>query len=233
MEKKSERLEVRLGYQEKQNFADACDLQGDTPSNAIRRFIKGYVKRTDSDILDTKWRKSAKRKFFPIIFASGLLAVLASATYAMVLIGTPPDADTLFSIRDFNGDEELSSSELGLPKSSNGHPNGIMRVLDIDASDTLSRAEFVIEGRMIFALNKNYNPSEENKSKATLVEFVFSKDHTSFNTFDDATINADGLDRLVIWPEEGGPIVFEGRVEISMGVENNTFYSDTVIQHKK
>jgi len=38
MEKKSERLEVRLGYEEKQDFTEACENQGDTPSGAIRRF---------------------------------------------------------------------------------------------------------------------------------------------------------------------------------------------------
>jgi len=43
MEKKSERLEVRLGYEEKQTFTEACENQGDTPSGAVRRFINGYV----------------------------------------------------------------------------------------------------------------------------------------------------------------------------------------------
>ena len=50
-EKKSERLEVRLDYQEKQNFVDACDTQEDTPSGAVRRFIKRYVRRSDKDLL--------------------------------------------------------------------------------------------------------------------------------------------------------------------------------------
>ena len=50
-EKKSERLEVRLGYREKGAFVEACEMQGDTPSGAVRRFISGYVRRADGDIL--------------------------------------------------------------------------------------------------------------------------------------------------------------------------------------
>lgn len=61
-EKKSERLEVRLGYQEKQNFVEACDTQGDTPSGAVRRFIRGYVRRSDDDLLSSAWRGAAKRR---------------------------------------------------------------------------------------------------------------------------------------------------------------------------
>lgn len=55
-EKKSERLEVRLGYQEKTNFVEACETQGDTPSFALRRFIRGYVRRADADLFASAWR---------------------------------------------------------------------------------------------------------------------------------------------------------------------------------
>jgi len=62
-EKKSERLEVRLGFQEKSDFVDACETQGDTPSSAMRRFIRGYVRRADADLLASAWRGLGKQKY--------------------------------------------------------------------------------------------------------------------------------------------------------------------------
>lgn len=71
-EKKSERLEVRLGYQEKSNFVDACETQGDTPSSAMRRFIRGYVRRADADLLASAWRRLGKQKY---ILPAGITAL--------------------------------------------------------------------------------------------------------------------------------------------------------------
>lgn len=64
-EKKSERMEIRLGHLEKQGFLEACHTQGDTPSEALRRFIEGYTRRANSDL-----RASAFRE----LRQSGLLA---------------------------------------------------------------------------------------------------------------------------------------------------------------
>lgn len=60
-EKKSERLEVRLGYQEKSEFVEACDTQGDTPSSALRRFIAGYTKRADGELMGEAQRRLMRR----------------------------------------------------------------------------------------------------------------------------------------------------------------------------
>ena len=71
-EKKSERLEVRLGFQEKSEFVEACETQGDTPSSALRRFIRGYVRRADADLFASAWRGVGKRKF---ILSAGITAL--------------------------------------------------------------------------------------------------------------------------------------------------------------
>ena len=78
MEKKSERLEVRLGYQEKQTFTEACENQGDTPSGAVRRFINGYVRRSDEDVLSSAWRGAARRRAWkPVAFLAIFVAIAA------------------------------------------------------------------------------------------------------------------------------------------------------------
>jgi hypothetical protein len=77
-EKKSERLEVRLGFQEKTDFVDACDTQGDTPSSALRRFISGYIKRSDGDLMGAAQRRLLRRYGFTaaVIGAVGLVAAV-------------------------------------------------------------------------------------------------------------------------------------------------------------
>lgn len=100
MEKKSERLEVRLGYQEKQTFTEACENQGDTPSGAVRRFINGYVRRSDADVLSSAWRGAAKRRGWkPVMFVAIFAAVVGAF---MWLVEQKPfvSDDTIFSVRD-------------------------------------------------------------------------------------------------------------------------------------
>lgn len=233
LEKKSERLEVRLGYQEKQNFTEACDLQGDTPSGAVRRFINGYVRRSDGDVIASALRGSAKRKLLPALAAAGLLAIFSAGIYAALTTFNQPSEGEIFAFRDLNKDGELDYSEHAVPPGRNDSPNGVMRVLDIDASGTISRAEFVRKGRMVYMLGEDQVDvaPDGKKYPANLVEFKFTKKRAVTSTYLGATINASGLDRLVIWPLDGGPIVLDGRVEIASGIEDIEFQSDTVIQH--
>lgn len=220
MEKKSERLEVRLGYQEKQNFNEACELQGDTPSGAIRRFISGYVRRSDGDVLSTAWREAATRRGWkPLIFLLGASAILATF-WAMSQNYTAASDDAIFTERDRNNDGQLEYAELGLPPGLNGAPNGLMRVLDLDASGTVSRAEFLREGRMVYTATGQR--SDDNRTETdqgpTLVEFKFSKERLQSGTYVGDVINANGIDRLVIWPANGSPTVMESPDEITAGL---------------
>lgn len=80
-EKKSERLEVRLGYQEKTEFVEACDTQGDTPSSALRRFIRGYTKRADGELMGEAQRRLLRR--YGITATVACAAGLGVAVFAM------------------------------------------------------------------------------------------------------------------------------------------------------
>jgi len=226
-EKKSERLEVRLGYQEKQNFVEACDTQGDTPSGAVRRFIKGYVRRSDEDVLQSAWRGAAKRRSLrPAILA--LIFIGIASLFWGVSQRSPVMSDAeIFSARDINGDGELEYAEHATPPGLNGAPNGVLRVLDLDGSGTISRAEFVQEGRMVYLVSDERSATS-NERGMNLVEFKFTKETSQSNRYEGATINAKGLDRLVIWPLKGAPSVFEGEVSIAIELENIEFQADTV-----
>jgi len=233
MEKKSERLEVRLGYEEKQTFTEACENQGDTPSGAVRRFINGYVRRSDADLLSSAWRGAAKRRGRrPLAFAAIFLAV--GGAFWMLSQHLPIQSDeAIFSARDINGDGQLEYSEHAIPPGLNGAPNGVMRVLDLDASGTISRAEFTRKGRMVYVLGDGTaSASSEEEAGASLVEFEFTKERAKTGTYVGAEINAQDLDRLVIWPDDGAPTVLEGEVDIAMGITGIELKSDTVITRK-
>lgn len=233
MEKKSERLEVRLGYQEKQDFTQACDLQGDTPSGAIRRFMNGYVKRSDRDVLASVWRQSGRRKILPMILALGVICAFAGIYILSLNSPSKATADEIFEFRDRNGDGELEYSEHGLPPEINGEPNGVLKVLDLDSSGTISRAEFVDKGKMVFA---RATPGQVKKDpRMTLVEFEFWKEKADSGTYSNAKVNAYGIDRLVVWPEEDGkgPVIVEGRVEIQSGLDGELNFTGDIITHHK
>jgi hypothetical protein len=228
-EKKSERLEVRLGYQEKQNFVEACDTQGDTPSGAVRRFIKGYVRRSDEDVLQSAWRGAAKRRSKrPIIFIVALISIAIAGLFWGVSQRSPVlSNNVIFSLRDINNDGQLEYAEHGIPPGLNDAPNGVMRVLDLDASGTISRSEFLQEGRMVYFVHDETSAGSNEKGM-NLVEFKFTKETSLSNRFEGAKINAKGLDRLVIWPLAGAPRVFEGEVNIVTGLETIEFQADSV-----
>jgi len=216
-EKKSERLEVRLGYQEKSNFVDACDTQGDTPSSALRRFIRGYVRRADADVLSTAWRGVTRRRGLGLAACAGLIVVILSG--ALVAFNRPPAKLTdseIFAARDLNGNGELEENEHGLPGTDEGEGNGVMRVLDLDWSGTISRAEFVATGRMLFALHileEGVLPASN--PAMTLVQFTFAKNETRSGIFEVSGINAGEMDRFVIWYADNTNTVFEGGVAIN------------------
>ena len=72
-EKKSERLDIRVSHKKKMEFAEACADQGDTPSNAIRRFITSYIRRAKNDDLKAflqkmKWKRSAGALTYFLVF---------------------------------------------------------------------------------------------------------------------------------------------------------------------
>ncbi len=241
-EKKSERLEVRLGFQEKSDFVEACETQGDTPSSALRRFIRGYVRRADADLLASAWRRTIGKRKAPLVL--GVTGVLALGVIAWagihIFANTTLSDDAIFSARDWNNDGVLQASEHGLPNGPEDQPNGVLKVLDLDASGTISREEFVARGRMVFAVAPDNGALvKADDPRSTFVEFEFRIDGTQSNTFRNSIVNAGDLDRLVIWNTDGTNLIFEKDVAIrSDGTfeimsETATFPSSMTVETKE
>jgi len=222
MEKKSERLEVRLGYEEKQTFAEACENQGDTPSGAVRRFINGYVRRSDEDVLSSAWRGAAKRRGWkPAVFV-GVFTAIGAVFWGLSNWVPSMTDDAIFYARDINGDGQLEYSEHGLAPSFDGSPNGVLRVLDLDGSGTISRKEFIAKGRMVYAIESKPDTvigSEGETVAMTMVEFDIMAERITSGTYQGAVINAGELDRLVVWYSDGSNSVWEGSVDIDAEAE--------------
>ena len=231
MEKKSERLEVRLGFEEKQTFTEACENQGDTPSGAVRRFINGYVRRSDEDVLSSAWRGAARRRAWKPLAFVAVFATIAAVFWGLSNRVPVMTDDAIFSARDINGDGQLEYSEHGIPPGLNDTPNGVMRVLDLDASGTISREEFVQKGRMVYVIEDADDVvigREGETVPMNMVEFKIGVEGVRSGTYKNAIINAEELDRLVIWYGDGTNSVFEGSIEISTGPEGLVVTSDTV-----
>ena len=149
-EKKSERMEVRLGHQEKQAFVDACDLQGDTPSGAVRRFISGYTKRADGDVMGEANRRLMRRYGVGAAAALVLVAGLGGTVFwAASANASRFMTQSEFAALDLDGNGSLAGDELG-PRA-----DDLLRVLDIDGTPGVQFAEAISEGRMAYMLGSS------------------------------------------------------------------------------
>ncbi len=216
MEKKSERLEVRLGYREKQDFVEACDLQGDNPSGAIRRFINGYVKRSDGDVLASAWRGSARRKLLPkFIFGVTVLAAAGLLSWTAYNHLTRTSDSDVFAVRDRNNDGQLKGDELGYAELA----EQFLRIMDVDNSGGIDLNEFQANGKMAYVLSGAKDGADRHKPRsnqsAYLIKFDIQPERTKSGTYSLGGFQK-GLERVVFWHDGGGVTVMEGPVDIEL-----------------
>ncbi|MBL4787807.1 MAG: hypothetical protein JKY60_01715 [Kordiimonadaceae bacterium] len=103
-EKKSETLEVRLGYRKKTAFMAACKTEGKTASAVVRNFIDGYLDKNNSAFV--RIVGDHKRK----IAAVGTVGLLA-LTFASVTAPSSAGATMLMRIMDTNHDGVISLAD--------------------------------------------------------------------------------------------------------------------------
>lgn len=174
-EKKSERIEIRVGFDEKTSFVDACDSQGDTPSGALRRFIKGYVRRAKGDILGEANRRLLRRYGvvagvgFASLFILGLgISAMHESENARIVeamadygpLQSPEATSPVTTDRSDPGPELQANDFVRWDSDGNGilivgeilpNDNHLHRVLDLDGNG-ISIDEFWAKGRMIYAV---------------------------------------------------------------------------------
>jgi hypothetical protein len=157
-EKKSERLEIRLSYTKKQAFLEACETQGDQPSDALRRFIQSYTRRAQADHVDFTVKNVLSRFRWPLIGGVLTMAILTAAllhkpSEPLVLPHNgpilsaksgdfPPINYNLFAQYDANKNGVLDLGEIG------ERDTHLHRVLNLDGEAGIAPSEFFGKGRM-------------------------------------------------------------------------------------
>ncbi len=166
-EKKSERLEVRLPYSKKQAFVEACEQQSDTPSNAIRRFISSYIRRSDNDTLG-HWAGSVKRKLLPV--GAMTVAAIGVMSLAYWQLGGGPQTDAieheaLYKSYDINGNDVIDIGEI----TSQDNEKQLFEVLDLNGDNAIDRDEFIAEGDVAWMYKKN-DPQLDDENNSVVTE---------------------------------------------------------------
>jgi hypothetical protein len=147
-EKKSETIEIRLPYSQKQAFMEACREQGVTASDTLRRLIAQELEAASPP-------EKARRTFTMTIKDNPLKAAAGAAGAALTAAlfggGVSMAEDQVFSSYDRNADGVITYGEFaGLtqpraPAGSFGHER-IFEVMDQDGSQSLGPREFEGEG---------------------------------------------------------------------------------------
>ncbi|NRA29659.1 MAG: hypothetical protein HRU11_05290 [Parvularculaceae bacterium] len=106
-EKKSESLEIRLPYSQKQAFMEACRERGVTASDTLRQFIADDLDGLTQDTAEPVWSMTLKNN--PFKTAAGV----AATALAAAALGTSASVaeDDVFGRFDANSDNKVSYAE--------------------------------------------------------------------------------------------------------------------------
>ena len=152
-EKKSESLDIRLPYQQKQDFMAATKQQGETASQALRRFIADYIEEArlaeQPHPVQEISMTLARHRFKTIATAAGA----ALGVFSVTALPSAADANA-FDVLDKNKDGFLTEGEI-IP----GYDADIIEKLDTDGSGGVSQEELEALQR---ALEQAAQQAEEN-----------------------------------------------------------------------
>ncbi len=163
-EKKSESLDIRLPYEQKREFMEATRKQGETASQALRRFIADYIEEARltenpnpvQEITMTLARHRIKT-----------FATAASAAVGVFAFTAMPSAadDSVFAHLDKNSDGFITEGEI-LP----GNDADIIEKLDTDKSGGVSPAELKTGGTHIVINGKTSTEDGVTRKKVKVLK---------------------------------------------------------------
>ena len=154
-EKKSESLDIRLPYQQKQDFMAATRQNGETASQALRRFIADYVEDArlaeQTNPVQEISMTLARHRFKTLATAAG--AALGVFSLAALPSAADPNA---FDALDKNKDGVLTEGEIAP-----GYDALIIEALDTDGSGGVSQAELEAAGNRVAVENGTCDLSDD------------------------------------------------------------------------
>lgn len=173
-EKKSESLDIRLPYEQKREFMEATRKQGETASQALRRYIAAYIEEArlaeQPNTVQEITMTLARHRFKTIATAAGA----ALGVFSVSALPSAADS-TAFDALDKNKDGMITEGEI-LP----GQDADIIAKLDTDGSGGVSQAELEDAGNRI-VIKKTHEDGEEGgktvtKKTVKILEFSDDKD---------------------------------------------------------
>ncbi len=110
--KKSETLEVRISYDAKQAFMEACAARGLSASEAVRAFVEAYPEKRSRLALNSL-SKELNMLFTNLSLPLKISGAVAAAAVGSLALGAAPsaadsDKRAQFEKLDTNGDESVS-----------------------------------------------------------------------------------------------------------------------------
>lgn len=162
-EKKTDRLDVRLSHDKKQAFSEACENQGDTPSQAVRRFINSYIRRSNRDDLGAAIRGTTKGKGYFMV--GGIAAILAAIFFFPILLNVMSigmSKQELFAYYDYDNSGVIELGEISR------NDINLHRVLNIDGKPGISMEEFYTNGTMVWSFVEPDEIDTIEESRTTL-----------------------------------------------------------------
>ena len=165
-EKQTERIEVRLGVTQRDQFLAACKRAGDTPSDVLRAAMSSYIVKIQSAERKTLRQELTMKLIHNPLKTAGM-ALTSLAAFA--LIAAPSSADErLFKALDSNGDGVLTETDTApLEK--------VIFVLDKDGSDSITLDEF----RTIARYGRLFEPEKIKGKIDVSAKEIFVDNNTS------------------------------------------------------
>lgn len=158
-EKRSESLEIRLGYSSKQAFMEACREKGVTASEVIRAFVEDYPVKPKRRAWPNL-RLPIKEPVMNLSLVSLLSATLATSAIlpTQSAIGDEESPDVVFERLDADGDNRFQVTTLyelaGL------HPDGTFSQAMIDQVTTDFREAIAGQAEVIAASGQEFDYDE-------------------------------------------------------------------------
>lgn len=182
-EKKSESLDIRLPYQQKQEFMAATRQRGETASQALRRFIATYIEEArlaeHSNPVQEITMTLSKHRLKTLLTA----ASAAAGVFAFTAMPSAAD-DSAFAKLDANKDGVLTAGEIAP-----GADDEFFAILDKDGSGTITPDEFESEVKLVSVTRVNDSGEETEDGKNIRKEVkVFKISADGGDASDDHTI---------------------------------------------
>jgi Ca2+-binding EF-hand superfamily protein len=114
-EKKSETLELRIGWTEKQAFMEKCEAEGVAASAQLRMLIQSHLSEQAEHVLPITERMPPMNRMFKKRPRSAFAALVATAGAAVMAAATPSmanvDTEAAFNLIDANRDGQIVFEE--------------------------------------------------------------------------------------------------------------------------